>query len=295
VTDYAALLRQLAVPRLVGTPNHGRVRDILKQELEARGFAIEEHAFEARPSWFLLGTPARVRGVNLIARRPGSRPSVWLAAHYDSKGQPISMATRLLGAVAIVLGVVGVLVALAVGATLVPGIALTVAGTVVLSRNRVSDDTPGAVDNASGVLAVLATVDRLPRNAPVGLILPDAEEFGLVGARALARERPDLFRDAAVVNFDGLDDAGRPIAVLHRRGPRGEAVAQALHAIRAPWLPVVVDGMALAPPARECVTIMKGGWGTTRIVHTPRDTADRLTLAGMRQVAEGVARVLRLP
>jgi hypothetical protein len=55
---------------------------------------------------------------------------------------------------------------------------------------------------------------------------------------------------------------------------------------------VVVDGIAMAGAAAECVTIMKGDWRTTRIVHTPRDTADRLTLAGARAVAQGVARVL---
>jgi uncharacterized membrane protein YphA (DoxX/SURF4 family) len=290
VTDYAALLREIAVPRLVGTPNHGRVRDILKRELEERGFAVEAHAFSGRPSRLLLGTPRLVHGVNLIAIRrsvrPPFRPSVWLAAHYDSKGQPISMAVRLVGATALVLGAAGLLFALG------PALVLLAAGLLVLSRNRATDRSPGAVDNASGVLAALATVDRLPGDAPVGVILTDAEEFGLVGARALARERPELLRDAAVVNFDGLDDGGRPIAFLHRRGPVGEAAAAALEARRARWLPVVVDGIALAGPARECVTIMKGAWATTQIVHTPGDTADRLTLTGVGEVAEGVARAL---
>jgi len=292
VTDYGALLRELAVPRLVGTPNHGRVRDILKRELTARGFTVKEHAFSGRPSRMLFGTPALVRGVNLIAYRGSARPSVWLTAHYDSKGQPISMATRLLGAVAAVLGIAGLLVALAIGATLVPGIALIVAGGVVLSRNRVTDGSPGAVDNASGVLAALATVDRLPRDAPVGLILPDAEEFGLVGARALVRERPDLLHGTVIVNFDGLDDAGRSIVLAHRAGPLARALARELGGSAAPWLPVVVDGIELAGPARECITVVKGGWGTARRVHTPGDTADRLTLAGIRDVVEAVARVL---
>jgi len=287
VTDYAGLLREIAVPRLVGTPNHARVRAALQRELRARGFAVEEHAFAARPSRLLLGAPRLVHGVNLVARRPGIPPRVWLTAHYDSKGQPISMAVRLAGATALVLGVAALLVAP------VAAFVLLAAGGIVLSRNRATDRSPGAVDNASGVLAALAIVDRLPRDAPVGLILPDAEEFGLVGARAIARERPELFRETAVVNFDGLDDAGRPIAFLHRRGPVGESAGKALRALRARWLPVVVDGIALAPPARECVTIMKGGWGTMRVVHTPGDAAERLTLAGVVEVAGGVASVIQ--
>jgi len=40
------------------------------------------------------------------------------------------------------------------------------------------------------------------------------------------------------------------------------------------------------------VTIMRGDWGTARVVHTPRDTADRLTLEGSRDVAAAVARAL---
>jgi hypothetical protein len=300
VTDYAGLLREIAVPRLVGTPNHAAVRATLRRELEARGFTVEAHAFSGRPSWMLLGTPGRVQGVNLIAVRPSGRPaatvresfrvrpSVWLTAHYDSKGQPISMALRLAGATALVVGGAG----LAVAAPLLPALGLLAAGGLVLSQNRATDRSPGAVDNATGVLAVLATVDRLARDAPVGVMLLDAEEFGLVGARAVARERPELFREAAVVNFDGLDDVGAPVAFLHRRGPVGMAASQALNAIAARWLPVVVDGIVLAGPARECVTIMKGGWHTTRVVHTPLDTAERLTLTGVMEVAEAVARVV---
>jgi hypothetical protein len=291
VTDYAALLREIAIPRLVGTPNHAAVRATLRRELEARGFAVEEHAFSDRPSRLLLGAPRLVYGVNLIAVRPSAgppvRPAVWLTAHYDSKGQPISMAIRLAAVTALVLG------AAALPLALVPALVLLAVGILVLSRNRATDRSPGAVDNASGVLAALATVDRLPRDAPVGLLLPDAEELGLVGAQALVRERPELLRNAAVINFDGLDDAGRPVAFLHRRGPVGEAAAAALHALSAPWLPVVVDGIALAGPARECVTIMKGDWATMRVVHTTRDAADRLTLVGALEVAEGVARALR--
>ena len=71
-----------------------------------------------------------------------------------------------------------------------------------------------------------------------------------------------------------------------------EQVARALEARRARWLPVVVDGLALAPTARECVTIMRGNWSTARVVHTLRDTAARLTLDGARRVAGGVAAAL---
>jgi hypothetical protein len=79
---------------------------------------------------------------------------------------------------------------------------------------------------------------------------------------------------------------------VHRPGPAVDRVAAALGARRRRWLPVLVDGIVFASAARECVTIMRGDWGTARVVHTPRDTADRLTLEGSRGVAERVARAL---
>ena len=289
------LLRALAIPRLVGTPNHAQVRERLKYELTARGFAVEEHAFAGRPSRMLFGTPSIVRGVNLIARRAAARPAIWLAAHYDSKGQPISMATRIVGSAAAVLGTAATIVALAVGWTVVPALALFALGAVVLVGNRVTDRSPGALDNATGLVAIVAILDALPRDADVGVLFLDAEEFGLVGARALVTHRAALLDGAAVMNFDSLDDRGGSIAFLHRPGPLGRAVAAELGGgtLQGRWLPVIVDGIALARgPVRECVTIMKGDWGTARVVHTPRDTVERLTLEGVRQVAAGVARAL---
>jgi hypothetical protein len=296
--DAGALLRRIAVPRLAGTPRHHQVREILKRELASRGLAVEPHAFDARPSLLFVGAPTLVHGINLIARRPDSTPRVWLAAHYDSKGQPISMAARLAGATATVLGAAATLIALAAGWTLIPGLVLVALGAGALSRNRVTDASPGAVDNASALVAVFAILDLLPARADVGVLFTDAEEWGLLGARALVRERGALLRGAAVINLDGLDDRGRPIAFLHRRGPVGRAVAAEVGALSAAWLPVLVDGIALArgvgagAGAGECVTIMRGDWKTARVVHTPRDTAERLTLEGVRGVAEGVARAL---
>jgi len=303
VTDPAALFRALSVPRLVGTANHTQVRERLKRELTARRFDVEEHAFTGRPSWMLLGTPDVVHGVNLIASRPPIRPSahppVWLAAHYDSKGQPISMATRTLGAAATVLGAVGSLVGLAVGWTLLPSLptwAILAIGLVILSANRVTDRSSGALDNATGLVAILAILDALPRGADIGVLFLDAEEYGLVGARALVADRASLLQGAAVINLDSLDDRGGCIAFLHRPGPIGKAVAAELGGMRGRWVPMVVDGIALSrAPVRECVTILKGDWGTARVVHTPRDTVERLTLEGVRHVAAGVARALGAP
>lgn len=291
MTDYAVLFRELAVPRLVGTPNHQKVRDVLKRELAARGLSVQEHAFRGRPARMLFGVPRVVQGVNLIAPpiRPSGDPPVWLVAHYDSKGQPVSMLVRLIGFVALVVG----LVWLPFGdiAALLP----LAVGIAILFQNRVTDRSPGAVDNASALVAVFMTLDQLPRGAAVGVVFPDAEEYGLVGARALAAERADLFAEAALINLDGLDDVGRPTALLHRPGPTAIAVAEALEARQWRWLPVIVDGIALKGVSRECVSILKGNWRTMRVIHRPDDTVARVRLDGAATVAAGLARVLRQP
>jgi len=210
------------------------------------------------------------------------------------------MAARLVAAALAAIGALE-LVALVVRALLgtlradVPDVlagAAGLTGVLLLAANRVTDRSTGAVDNAAGVVAVLATLDALPPDAPVGVLFPDAEEYGLLGARALVRERANLLGDTCLVNFDGVDDRGSTIALVHRAGPTTVRVAAALGARRARWLPVLVDGLVLSAAAREGMTIMRGDWRTARIVHTPRDSAERLTLEGVRRVAAGVAAAL---
>lgn len=292
MTDYLVLLREIAAPRVVGTPHHSRVRELLKREVIGRGFVPMEHRFHARLQLPLWGwRPAE--GMNLLAVRPRSRVAVWLVAHYDSKGQPLSMAARLRCAAGCAMAVAVGIGSIVAGAPPLAAVPAVLLAALFVSLNRVHNGSPGAVDNGSGVVTALATVDALSPEFPVGLMFLDAEEWGLRGARGLLRERANLLRDTTVVNFDGIDDRGRPIAFVHRAGPTVERIAGALRARRLRWLPVVVDGLALRRGARECVTIMRGDWGTARVVHTPRDTVDRLTLEGVREVASAVASALR--
>jgi peptidase M28-like protein len=347
VSDYRSLLRELAVPRLVGSPGHARVREVLKRELTARGYVVLEHQFAMRRTagpaalipvggalaaaaigtvWLVAMSPARaaiacwlvaaalclsallfvrgrgatpVVGVNLVGVRPRARVTLWLAAHYDSKGQPLSMALRIGAVVLAALGVAGLLGIAAVrlaghpwsGPAEVLLAAPALIGGLLLLGNRVTNGSPGAVDNASALATVLAILDLLPVGAPVGVLFPDAEEYGLLGARALVQDRANLFDGTAVLNLDGIDDRGSAICFIHRPGPVVAAVATALGARRRRFLPVVVDGLAFGRVARECATIMRGDWRTACLVHTPLDGAERLTLEGSGAVADGVARV----
>ena len=292
MTAPRTLLGELAVARLVGSSSHSQVRAVLRRELEARGFVVLEQRFAAAARFPLRG-PRSAEGTNLIAVRPRTRVATWLAAHYDSKGQPLSMALRLLWA-----AVAAVALAVALAATVLGGPALAwwIAAVVLaagfLALNVATEHSPGAVDNATGLLTVLAVLDAVPADAGVGALLLDAEELGLVGARALVRERANLLRGTAVINFDGIDDRGGAIAYVHRPGRVTGRVAAALRSREWRRLPIVVDGLALAGAAAECVTVMKGNWATTRVIHTSQDTPDRLTLDGVQAVARAIADVL---
>lgn len=240
--------------------------------------------------------PRRVAtGVNLIARKGGGLPEFWLVAHYDSKSQPLSMAGRIVAGALGVVGAAGLLV-FSADPTPVAGVLLlpAILGGALLARCRTGNASPGALDNATALVAVLDILDRAP-TAKVGVLFPDAEEWGLVGARAAARERPDLFGGRPIINLDGLDDRGSAILFVHRPGPVTARLQARLRGRVARRLPVFVDGIALAPVSGECVTVMRGNWTTARIVHTPRDIPGSLTLAGVREVATAVAAVLGDP
>src|SRR5207253_3044691 len=86
-----------------GDRDRAGAREILKRELGARGFVVLEQRFRSRPRAPLWGRAAS-DAVNLIAVRPRARVTAWLTAHYDSKGQPVSMAARLVLAGVVVAG-----------------------------------------------------------------------------------------------------------------------------------------------------------------------------------------------
>jgi hypothetical protein len=345
VTDAAALLRSLAVPRLTGSEGHAAAQHLLTHELARRGLAVMAHRFALTDAplrraalaaefvavaalTFMVGALAgepllgmriaviplvmlagvlvfggrsrrRAWGVNLLGQRAGSAPKLWLVAHYDSKGQRLSMATRLIGALCLALQVPALMALAVVWANGARGVELALlalpalVGGIVLAAADLRNDSPGAVDNASGVVAALASFDRLAERRDVAIALTDGEEWGLLGARALVREHASLFRGAAIVNFDGLDDRGRAIVLAHRAGPLGRVVARVLGARRVPWLPVLVDGIALQHAGTECLTIMRGDWGTMRRVHTPADAPDVLTPQAAVAAAGAVAEAMR--
>src|SRR2546422_840338 len=158
--DRRALRGERGVPRGVGTPTPPGARAVLRGELAGGGFVVRERGLGARPRPPLWG-PGPAEATNLIAVRPRARVLTWLAAHYDSKRQPISMAARLVLAATLVVALLAASVTLlAGGSTLI--LAVPVGGAARFpGLKRVSAGFPRPVGNLSGGLEVLATVDAL--------------------------------------------------------------------------------------------------------------------------------------
>ena len=242
----------------------------------------------------VLGAPVmRKSGVNIEATRGPSPARLWLVAHLDSKSQPVPMLVRVAGVVVMALGLLAVALALVVKPTAAVG-ALIVAwiGGVPLMLSIVGNRSAGALDNASGVAAVLDAAAALSPALPIGVLITDAEELSLAGARAWARSRAA----GVALNCDSVDDDGELTAMFTRRRPDRllAALTEASAALQEPLrvtrlLPgILTDSVALADAGWETLTLSRGTLRTLLRIHTSRDN-----LSSMRGVGiEGAARML---
>ena len=244
----------------------------------------------------------REEGVNLEATRTGGATRVWLCAHLDSKSQP---APTLIRSAGIVLEACGLLMATLLAMVeaftgagapefywVFAGV-VTLAGALPVGLSMTGARSPGALDNASGVATILAAVGRLDGARGVGVLITDAEEMGLAGARAWAAGRTG----AVVINVDGVDDSGA-IAVMRS----GAVSARLTNALRAaapgvavgPHFPgVLTDAVAFADAGMDSVTVSRGTIGSFLRVHSRRDNLGHLRGDGIAPTAEFVADTAR--
>lgn len=243
----------------------------------------------------------RCQGVNLVGRR--GVPGVWLVAHLDTKGQPVSLAMRACGVVLVAFGwlvTLGGWIVYTVGGpsahpVIVTGLVAAGIGALPLAGSVVLDRGTGALDNASGIATIFETVDLLPAGVPVGIVLTTAEELGLAGARAWgAGEPPGL-----ALNCDGVDDEGEIVCVVGRdrsgrltRAINGacERTGTRVHRRRA--LPgVLFDSVALADAGWDTMTVARGTLRSLARVHTAGDTLAAWKGGGVADVAAFLAAV----
>jgi hypothetical protein len=240
----------------------------------------------------------RARSTNLLAIRRGVAPRVWLVAHLDSKSQPASSLARI-GGVALLAGALVLAVtSCALELASLPArmawwtaIVAAVLGALPVMASVVGARSPGALDNASGVAAVLTAAAQLDRRAAVGVLLSSAEELGLAGARAWARGRPA----AIALNCDGVDDGGEMTIMYSGSRPDSliEAVARmAPEAPRVRRMPLglLTDSVALASRGWATVTLSRGSLASLQRVHTTHDSLAALRGDGVEEMGTLLAR-----
>ena len=234
---------------------------------------------------------------NLIIQRPDALIERWIVAHVDTKAQRHSTAGRV---VAVAIAMLGVVVMLAVATTRLGAVppawlvsaasGLTLAASVLCARGRLKGRTVGAVDNGSGIVAALIAAET--SDDRTGFIFTGAEEFGLVGARILAQQTPELVRSRDVLNVDTVDDAGSVAIVSHDRlgAQLARRVAQTLllpelRVQRRRLLPgIMVDSQAFARAGARAITLARLNWSTLRRVHTRRDTSAAMNFGTARAI-----------
>jgi Peptidase family M28 len=240
----------------------------------------------------------RRRAVNLEAVRGDAPPSVWLVAHIDSKWQPVSMIARVAGVVGTTAGI-SVLFALAIvragraDAAAVIVLILTWVFSVPLLMSVVEARNTGALDNASGVSAVLAAATLVPQSARVGVVITDAEELALAGSRAWVAGRAA----SVALNCDSIDDAGQLTVMYSRRRPdglvshfvrAGATLGERVRVMR--LIPgVLTDSVALADAGWQTVTLSRGNLRTLQRIHTSRDTLETMRGTGLDAAARLLA------
>jgi Peptidase family M28 len=249
----------------------------------------------------------RSNSANLVASR--GQPSVWLVAHLDSKSQTIPMIARI-GLISLVAAAIAALVTVllvdwigglsradgssqslwsvipvlcAIGATASIGLALCLTG----------NKSAGALDNASGVVAVLLAARAVRASADIGVIVTSAEELGLAGARAFVEGNNS---PAIAINCDTVDDRGRFVCMVRgRRGTTAAALVRVAERLKVPIretmvLPgILADSIAFTDAGWDAVTLSRGNISTLARVHTGSDTRERLNGTGIALAARLLA------
>jgi hypothetical protein len=255
----------------------------------------------------------RIESRNLLFQTPGGRPAWILMAHRDSKSQLVPTLLRTV-AVGVAVAAWLTLFALAVMwyggepfqfttlATLAA--VLLVAAAVALALSWTGNDSPGALDNATGLAALLGVAEMAAGHGDVAFLITDAEELGLVGARAVAGDLPPV---QGVINVDTLDDEGTFYVAegygWQRKGFAPQLAAALLTAgsvldlpIERKGLPrsIPVDHLPIAEAGIPALTLVRGSWRTLAHIHRPGDDAAGIDGRGAADGAVLLAAALKL-
>jgi len=241
-----------------------------------------------------------------------SRPHIYLVAHYDSKSQIMPILIRIC-LFAFVIGgglTFSILSLFSILQSLISilGIILLFASLPLVFLD-VGNKSPGAIDNASGVGTVLhlaeclALREELREKIDVTVLIPSAEEMGLMGAAAYVKHHLESLRDEKelyVLNFDSVGVDGNLYYVDARNPSRQHRLPTlikescrelGLKVNRFALISALVDHIPFAEAGLDAIsliTIGKAMWW----LHTPYDSIEQLHLRGFDQAGNAALRVI---
>lgn len=159
---------------------------------------------------------------------------------------------------------------------------------VVLTAHYDSEQhSPGAADAGNGVAAVLETARALLSGPPlendVILLFPDAEEVGLLGAKAIVDEHPWAADIGIVLNAEGRGNAG-PVHMVRTTGGNGNMIRTLAQSVARPSAESLTNALfGLMPNDTDLTVFDQSGHagldfanshGLTHY-HTPMDSYER--------------------
>jgi hypothetical protein len=241
----------------------------------------------------------RIESRNLLFSPARGRPTWILMAHRDSKSQlvPTLIRSAAMALAALAWALLAVLAALWIagdpfrwpGAAIGAGVVLFLVG-LLLALSWSGNESPGALDNATGLAALLEVATATRETGGVAFLVTDGEELGLAGARAVAGHLPPV---QGVINVDGLDDEGVFYVAegygWRRNGSAPQLAAALLTAATALDLPVErrrlpysipVDHLPIAEAGVPALTLLRGNQRSLFRVHRPGDNLDALDGSG---------------
>jgi hypothetical protein len=245
-------------------------------------------------------------------------PHLYLVAHYDSKSQHMPLVVRMiLFMLAIVAGaILAVMTLLDVSSELyIPIGLLVLAAAIPLLFLDVGNNSPGAIDNASGVGLVLHLAEVLAQRTDwqdhlhITLLFPSAEELTLMGSVAYVSAQEKMLREQDqngglyVLNFDGVGIDGDLYYVGRSHRPQNDGRISLLARVQAAcaelnlplkrfgFVGALFDHIPFTQRGFDAISLIAVG-RASRSVHTPDDAIDKLHVRGFDQAGRVALRVI---
>jgi hypothetical protein len=264
---------------------------------------------------------------NIIATLPDSSedptlPNLYLLAHYDSKSQYLPLVIRIALFVVLISGslifaalnLLSIFNALFTPISFVIGFLTIICGIPLLFLDY-GNDSPGAIDDASGVgivlhlAEVIANHPQLNEKLSITVLITSAEELAVKGALAYVKEKESFLRHQAdsgglhVLNFDGIGVDGKIYLVGGSNRKSRSSGVNLLNLIKQSagesGIPIgrfslpgaLFDHIPFANEGYDALSLIGIGKSSS-VVHSKNDSLDKLHLDGFDRAGRLATRVI---